>query len=65
MHLDAMYDNEGDINYVKGKSKESRFLELLKKNKNSLVIVMGDFFNDFQKSIEMIKKIDKLGIKGY
>ncbi|GMO13293.1 MAG: hypothetical protein Ta2E_02380 [Mycoplasmoidaceae bacterium] len=65
MHLDELYDNESDTNYVKNRSKRQRFLDEIKKHKKDTIIVNGDFYNDYHRSIEIIREIDKMGIKGF
>jgi predicted phosphodiesterase len=58
------------INYIsdlhfdyKELSEINKFFKLFKKGQ--LYVIAGDLFNDFNKSLVLIQKLDKMGIKGY
>jgi UDP-2,3-diacylglucosamine pyrophosphatase LpxH len=65
LHLDKKYDNNSDKFFNPDRSKKDRFIDLLKQHKDDIVIIVGDFYNDYLESIKIIKEIDEMGIHGF
>ena len=63
LHFDF---TDGKYNIFRARKNEKSFLKVLKKYySDCMVILAGDFYNSYLKTLEFIKKLDKNKIFGF